>query len=230
MWKEILSAFKGGGLDQEAFDEAIAMLEASRSMHHDAVAALRSPGTLVADIYERDRELNRYERSVRRRVLTHLSVSSNPDIPRGLILTAIVIDIERIGDYTKNIIELAQGLVEPFDGGELHQDFGEVERAVAGMFDRIIPALEGPDYEAARSIIDSHKSVTRIVERGLQLLRDNKVLAGESGRAVTAALYLRYLKRVSAHLKNIATSVVNPYHRIGFREKRKYQKGTEARS
>jgi hypothetical protein len=33
------------------------------------------------------------------------------------------------------------------------------------------------------------------------------------------ALYLRYLKRVSAHLKNVATSVVNPYHRIGFREK-----------
>jgi hypothetical protein len=24
---------------------------------------------------------------------------------------------------------------------------------------------------------------------------------------------------VSAHLKNVATSVVNPYHRIGFREK-----------
>ena len=33
------------------------------------------------------------------------------------------------------------------------------------------------------------------------------------------ALYLRYLKRVSAHIKNVATSVVNPYHRIGYREK-----------
>jgi hypothetical protein len=30
---------------------------------------------------------------------------------------------------------------------------------------------------------------------------------------------MRYLKRVSAHLKNVASSVVNPYHRIGFREK-----------
>jgi hypothetical protein len=34
-------------------------------------------------------------------------------------------------------------------------------------------------------------------------------------------LYLRYLKRMSAHVKNVATSIVNPFHRIGFREKTK---------
>jgi len=39
------------------------------------------------------------------------------------------------------------------------------------------------------------------------------------------ALYMRYLKRVSAHLKNVATSVVNPYHRIGFREKEVKSRG-----
>ena len=32
------------------------------------------------------------------------------------------------------------------------------------------------------------------VERGLQLLRSDQVLKGQSGKAVTAALYLRYLK------------------------------------
>jgi hypothetical protein len=37
--------------------------------------------------------------------------------------------------------------------------------------------------------------------------------------AVTTALYVRFLKRVSAHLKNIASSVVNPFDRIGFRVK-----------
>jgi hypothetical protein len=35
--------------------------------------------------------------------------------------------------------------------------------------------------------------------------------------AVTTALYVRFLKRVSAHLMNIASSVVNPFDRIGFR-------------
>jgi phosphate uptake regulator len=36
--------------------------------------------------------------------------------------------------------------------------------------------------------------------------------------AVSAALYVRFLKRISAHLMNIASSVVNPFDRIGFRD------------
>ena len=36
--------------------------------------------------------------------------------------------------------------------------------------------------------------------------------------AVSTALYVRFLKRISAHLMNIASSVVNPFDRIGFRD------------
>ena len=36
---------------------------------------------------------------------------------------------------------------------------------------------------------------------------------------MATALYIRFLKRISAHLMNIASSVVNPFDRIGFREK-----------
>ena len=39
--------------------------------------------------------------------------------------------------------------------------------------------------------------------------------------AVALALYMRYLKRVASHLMNAATGVVNPFHRIGYREKNK---------
>jgi phosphate uptake regulator len=157
---------------------------------------------------------------VRRKILTHLAISPKPDLNSGLVITAIVIDIERIGDYTKNIVELAAGLPEAFDGGELNEEFLELERALDKMFEDLLPALEGSDEELARGILRSHKSVSGRVENGLQLLRAGQVLKGQSGRAVTAALYLRYLKRVSAHLKNVATSVVNPFHRIGYREKK----------
>lgn len=228
MWKELLSVFKGSGLCQEAFDEAILMLQASHSMHRDSVAALHKSGVLVTDIYERDRQLNRYERSVRRKILTHLSVSPKPDINMGLVITAIVIDIERIGDYTKNIVELASGLAEPFTGGELNEEIIELEGIVDRLFTDIVPALRGTNVELARKILEDHKKVSARVERGLELLRNDKALAGQSGRAVTAALYLRYLKRVSAHLKNVATSVVNPYYRIGFKEKRKEGRIQEA--
>ena len=221
MWKKLLSAFKTSGLHQEAFEEALLMLKASHTMHSDAVAALHQKGIMVADIYERDQQLNKYERSVRRKILTHFTVSPHPDINMGLVITAIVIDIERIGDYTKNIVELAVALPEAFDGGELHEEFLALEVVVDGMFEDVVPALQNSDVDLARKILKDHKNVSSRVERALQLLRNDQVLKGQSGRAVTAALYLRYLKRVSAHLKNAATSVLNPFHRIGFKEKKK---------
>lgn len=220
MWKKILAGLKGDGLAEEAFKEALLMLEACFGMHRDAVAALHEKGVFATDIYERDRQLNKYERSVRRKIVTHFAVSPTPNIQTGLVLTAIVIDIERIGDYTKNIVELAMGLPEAFDGGELHEEFLALEVLVEGMFTNILPALEQSDVDLARRILKDHKNVSARVEGGIQLLRNDQVLKGQSGRAVTAALYLRYLKRVSAHLKNMATSVLNPYHRIGYREKK----------
>lgn len=219
MWKDILSLFRGGGLCEEAFDEAMLMLEASHGMYRDAVAALHRDGTMADDIYERDREVNRYERAVRRKIVTHMSVAAKPDVNMGLVLTAIVIDIERIGDYTKNIVELATTIPGPFDGLELDEDVRTLEQTVEQMFQDVVPALKASDEVRARAIIEAHGSVADMVERDIQLLRDGKALSGRSGHAVTVALYLRYLKRVSAHIKNVATSVVNPYHRIGFREK-----------
>ena len=76
MWRDLLSLFKGGGLCEEAFEEAVLMLNESRGMFLDAISALHEQGAMVADIYERDRQLNRYERSVRRKIVTHLSVST----------------------------------------------------------------------------------------------------------------------------------------------------------
>ena len=227
MWKDILGLFKGASLCEEAFDEALLMLETSRGMYRDAIRALHDKGAMVADLYQRDRQLNRYERSVRRKIVTHMSVSAKPDINMGLVLTSIVIDIERIGDYTKNILELAMGLDAPLDGLELDADVREIEKMVEEMFDDVIPALQVSDDPKARRIIQAHAKVAAMVEKDILRLRNSEVLSGRSGHAVTIALHLRFLKRVSAHLKNVATSVVNPYHRIGFREKEEPTNGPE---
>ena len=220
MWKEIVTLFRSQGPLQEAYDEAILMLKASHDMFDHSVKQLRAEGALETDIYKRDQQLNRYERSVRRKIVTHMSVSAKPDVNLGLVLTAIVIDIERIGDYTKNIVELAGVVTGSFDGLELDGEVAEIEKSMARMFDDIVPALEGPDVAKARGIIGSHTIIASRVDDQVRALCAGEALSGRSSHAVTVALYLRYLKRVSAHLKNVATSVVNPYYRIGFREKR----------
>ena len=39
------------------------------------------------------------------------------------------------------------------------------------------------------------------------------------GDASALVLYIRWLKRINSHLRNITTSVVNPFDRIGFQPK-----------
>ena len=219
MWNDIVRLFRSESALEAAYDEAILMLKESHSMFDDSVAALHAEGTLEVDIYKRDRQLNKYERSVRRKIVTHMSVSSKPDINLGLVLTAIVIDIERIGDYTKNIVELAGSVEGPFDGLELHDEVLSIEKLLGEMFDDIVPALEESDEARARGIMGSHSMIAEKVDEHVRSLSSGEALVGRSGHAATTAMYLRFLKRVSAHIKNVATSVVNPYYRIGFREK-----------
>jgi len=219
MWSRLKGLFSKESLCDEAFRECLEVLRESYTMVNDAIASLRTEGALEIDIYARDRRINRFERRVRRKIVTHLAISVNPDVISSLVLTSVVIDIERIGDYTKNIVELAAVHDKPFRCGELEEPVRNVEETVKRLLSDLPGALETSDVERARGIIGDHQVLSDQVEDLIEDLITGKTLSQDSGEAVTAGLYLRYLKRVSAHIKNVATSVVNPYYRIGFREK-----------
>ena len=40
----------------------------------------------------------------------------------------------------------------------------------------------------------------------------------DPAQSATLALYARYLKRISAHSRNLISSIVNPFERIGYPE------------
>ncbi len=227
MLKQFLEIFRKDNLLQQAFDRSVEMLELDSRMFTTAVESLRrrDDARLDMDVYAADQKINHYEREVRRKAVTHLALGQDADLHGGMVLISIVIDIERIGDYMKNIVELAIAQPGSFTGGEIEDEIRNVEEIVHRMFAELIPTLDDADVNKARQILGDHQMVVERVEESLGELIAGNVLNVNSGDAVVAALYLRYLKRVSAHLKNIATSVVNPYYRIGFREK-----GTDAQA
>ena len=109
MFKEIFELFKSDSLNEQALTECYEMLEIVREMYNESIKTLRHSDTtdIPIDIYKTDKKINEFERDVRRKVMTHLVVSGNKDLGSGLILVSVVIDIERMGDYTKNIYDLA---------------------------------------------------------------------------------------------------------------------------
>jgi phosphate transport system protein len=230
MWKNLFNVFKHDDLYTQALRESYAMLDMDLAMYQASVATLRKTDTAEVgiDIYALDKKINAYERDVRRKVMTHLTVSGPADLASGLVLVSVVIDIERIGDYAKNIYDLARSHPERLSGGSLEGEIADIETRVTDIFKGMVTAFKTNDVEKSRVIMVHYKE-------GLSAICDGivkRIVAGDvpdltPSQAAAIALYIRYLKRIGAHSRNIITSVVNPFHRIGYREKSKKENDDE---
>lgn len=219
MFKEFLDIFRKGDQLQQAFDRSNEMLREDREMFEAAIRSLREgdDARLDLDIYAKDQLINAYQREVRRKVFTHLTIASGRDLNAGLALVSVVVDIERIGDYTKNIVELALNHPNRLKCGRFEETICRVETTVKTMFGLLIEALPANDEAKAREVMSDHWWIARRCDEIVDALiqKDEPDLPGRE--AVASALYARYLKRISAHLMDIASSLANPFDRIGFR-------------
>lgn len=204
----------------QAIERSWLMLDRTNAMFRESLSALRDGDgrTQRLDIYEEDQRVNEYQQEARRKVFRHLAVTGGLNLKAGLILTSIVIDIERIGDYTKNITELADAHPGKLNSGRYDPDIRRIEEAVAALFDGTVGIVKSGNAEGARALIRDHLWIKRRCD---DIARDLAATAGadlSQSDAVTTALYARYLKRVGAHLMNILSSVINPFDKIGYRD------------
>jgi len=223
MLKAIIKLFNRESLLDQAYSDVLTMLKEDKEMFDEAIRSLRYSDTaeLRFDFREKDRMINKFEREVRKKVLTHLSVQQGFDVSAALVITSIVHDVERLGDYCKNIADLARLHPTRLLLGKHEMDFNSIEEAVSTRFQNTIIALETFDTNLAETILDRHSDITRFCDQFVKMLVDEKVDDLEAGGYATLALYTRYLKRITSHLSNIASSIVNPFHRIGFKPKKR---------
>ena len=187
--------------DRHEFDLAMAALLGDR-LQADVRDELRAT----------DQEVNRMEREIRRELMVHASVFGAIDTPAVLAYMSIVKDIERVGDYAKNLVDLAR------DGANFSQaPYAEEWRKAATEISQYI--ADAGEAFASRST--SHART--LLAQGDELLKqfDERVsglVRGERGevQAVPRALAHRYLKRVVAHLMNLLTAVVMPLDRLDY--------------
>ena len=221
MFESLTSLFNKESLIEQALNECHEMLALDWQMFQASTETLRhTEGTEPKfDIADADKRVNKYERDVRRKVITHLSITGD-DVTAGLVVVSVVIDTERIGDYTQNIYELARTHATKLHAGKLEDQLASVEKRIADLFQRTAKAFKDGDEESARSIMAEYKE--ELASDCDQII--DHIVAGKTddlspGEAASVALYTRYLKRIASHLRTIVTSVVNPFPRIGYKEK-----------
>ncbi|MBU1099280.1 MAG: hypothetical protein KKA84_02665 [Bacteroidetes bacterium] len=223
MIKEILDVFRNDSLMERAYNRSFEMLHLTQEMFLEAKNVLRETdeNNLDIDIDDQDSEVNKYQRDVRKDVFTHLALGGNEELASGLALVSIVIDIERIGDYTKNIASIAKNYKQKLHGGVFEERIVKLEDAVEDSFKRAIAIFEKSDEEAGRELIKEYKWVSKEADDMIDSLIREEDPNFTSGCAASLTMYLRSLKRTHSHLRNVVTSVVNPFHRIGFKPKKK---------
>ncbi len=222
MWKELFNIAGNQNLQTQAHEQAVAMLDTDWTMFQASVDSLRNSdsGEIAIDIYAKDKEVNRAERDIRRKIFTHFSVSGSGDLSAGLALATVVIDIERIGDYTKNIYDLARKHPARLFAGGLEGELKTVEEDVTSLFRDMIQAYKNEDLDLCRKVMEGYKS-------GVSTACDeinNAIVAGEADDLSVAdagcvTLYVHYLKRIASHSRTIVSGLVNPFPRIGYKEK-----------
>jgi phosphate uptake regulator len=207
------------GRDGERLDrieeKVQAMLQHDRSEFDLAMSALL--GEVVAtevnaDLRATDRKVNELEREIRRELLVHASVLGAINTPAVLIYMSIVKDVERIGDYAKNLVDLA------LDGA----DFGRTEDAaewrsltaeISTMIVAVGEAFRRHDADRSRDLLaQGNRLLKQFDSRVSALVRGSD----EGSQGVARALAHRYLKRIVAHLLNILSAVVMPLDRLDY--------------
>ena len=223
MIKEILGIFRKDSLMERAYHRSFDMLHLTQSMFLEAKNVLRETeeNNLEIDIDDQDSEVNKYQRDVRKDVFNHLVLSGNEQLASGLALVSIVIDIERIGDFTKNIAAIAKNYKTRLTAGIFEERLKKMETSVEDSFARTIQVFEKSDEEAGRVLIQEYKWISKEADDIIDALIQEVDPTINAGCAAALTLYLRSLKRVHSHLRNVVTSVVNPFHRIGYKPKKK---------
>ena len=221
MFKQIFEIFKSDSLYEQALTECHEMLEIVREMFNESINSLRNSDTaeIPIDIYATDKKINEFERDVRRKVMTHLAIGGKEDIGSGLILVSVVIDIERMGDYTKNIYDLAVQHPRKLDAGSFEKTLSDMEKSTKEFLNKAIDAFKEQNIDSARQLMIEYK--TDIASTSNEIV--NSLISGKnndfsSEQAGALCLYARYLKRIAAHSRNLVSSIVNPFERIGYPE------------
>ena len=220
VFKDLVNIWKSENNLSQAWSESNDMLHLSHEMFNDAVDALRSgkKNKVLKSIKLRDEKINDYHREIRKKVVTYYSVSKDvTNIDSGLVLINIVVDIERIGDYSKNILDLAKHYPKKFVSEKFSEELRIIEKAVIDRFSTTIETVENMDEKVASDLIESYRNdLGKLSDRIVASSISGDVEIGKENKTASVALYARYLKRIGAHLKNITSSVVSPFESIGY--------------
>ncbi len=217
MLSRILELWRGKSLVSQMLDEFMEMLDLGKSMFDSVTSVGFDGGDLEAvreEFYTKETRMNKLEQSIRRKILVHLSVQGDTDVPACLVLMNAAKDAERLGDYGKNIYDVFRRAA-PLDPGLYFDQLLQLAEEISAAYASVASVFKESDAQAARELRESNYRLEKQCDSAI-----NELLAArDADKGVAYALLFRFFKRTLAHLSNIVSSVVMPVDKMDYFEK-----------
>jgi phosphate uptake regulator len=165
------------------------------------------------DLYTTDKAINELHREVRREMIVHSAVNSrNLDIPLLLSYMTMSKDIERIGDYCKNLFEIAE-TGNTFTKGEDLDSYIGLRNDIGKLIVNLQSCLNLEDETKVHDLITLGSSMSTDLDNKITALLENKETIEYP---VSTTLFYRYLKRIVSHIVNASTALIMPTDQIDY--------------
>ena len=169
--------------------------------------------TVRDDLYNTDKAINELHREVRREMIIHSAVNSrNLDIPLLLSYMTMSKDIERIGDYCKNLFEIAE-TGNSFAKGDDLDTYMELKNDIGKLIAYLQSCLNLDDESKVQDLITLGSSLNNDLDEKITALLEDKE---KIQHPVATTLFYRYLKRIVSHIVNAATAIIMPTDQIDY--------------
>lgn len=189
------------------------MLEDGRHVFDAAANTLLAgsdPQVVRQDLFATDKRINAVEQEIRRALVVHGAVHGTFSMPELLVMMSIVKDAERIGDYAKNLFDLAVHSPHPFEPAERAR-LVELKDRISRLLAKTRNTYDKQDEDAARRCLEECNRLEDECDAGV-----HAALKVSGRNMANSVLTLRYFKRVVSHAANIATSLVMPIDKLDF--------------
>ena len=220
MFKNLINFWKGKGFLTQVLEEFKSMLDNSEEMFNSVCGKLidnEGAPDLNDRIYSIDRKVNDIQRDIRKKIIEHLTLQPSVDVSASLLLMSVVKDAERLGDFSKNLLEVCKFFEKPINKQNYSHLFGNIDKEISDLFKETKKAFIDSDENTALKTWEYKREITKKSEDILQKLAKGNLSVNE---AVCFTLIARYYKRVAAHLTNIATSVIVPLSDLDYFDER----------
>ena len=121
-------------------------------------------------------------------------------------------DIERIGDYCKNIFEIAE-TGNSFTKGDDLDYFLSLRDKISGFIVSLQTCLSLDQESKVQELINSGAELGKEIDQKITSLLEKKL---EVEYPVATTLFYRYLKRIILHIVNASTAIIMPTDQIDY--------------